>query len=75
LPRDGIFVFSVPYLKKPGRNPSHKHFYYSKNKLIPYLKGFKYEFYYYKDTTIYIELGVLKSPQEEIWSRKHCNDG
>jgi len=53
LQRDGIFVFSVPYMEKPGRNPFHKHFYYSKDKLIPYLKGFEYEFYYYKDATIY----------------------
>jgi len=56
LPREGVFVFSVPYLEKLGRNPFHKHFYYSKDKLIPYLKGFKYEFYYYKDATIYGEL-------------------
>ena len=53
LPRDGVFVFSVPYMEKPERKPSHKHFYYSKDKLTPYLKGFEYEFYYYKDAAIY----------------------
>ena len=40
LPRDGVFVFSVPYLEKLGGNLFHKHFYYSKAKLIPYLSGF-----------------------------------
>ena len=53
LPRDGVLVFSVPYMEKPGRNPFHKHFCYSKAKLTPYLKGFEYEFYYYKDAAVY----------------------
>ncbi len=59
LLRDGVFVFSVPYLNKLGGNLFHKHFYYSKDKLIPYLKGFEYNFYYYKDATIYGS-GVLE---------------
>jgi hypothetical protein len=65
LPRDGVFVFSVPHIEKPGGNPFHKHFYYSKDKLTPYLKGFEYELYYYKDAAVYGDLAEFLKDLEK----------
>ena len=66
-----VVIFSVPHLEKLGGKLCHKDFYYSKAKLIPYLSGFEYKFYYYEDATIYENVGVPEKNQ--VWPRKSCS--
>ncbi len=74
MPRDSVFIFSVPYMEKPGGNPFHKHFYYSEDKLIPYLKGFEYELYYYKDAAVYGDLAEFLKDLEKKSGEEGLND-